>query len=185
MSKTALLVIGAQQEYFPGGRLPLADPDEALDQILRLLDWARRQGHLVIHILHSGTRTGSPYFEPGSPGVQMHPAMTVVTGELLMEKRWPGAFTGTGLEPILRDRQVGRLLLCGFQTHRCCDTTARQAFHQGFQVDLVADACGTRDLRVPGGGEVIAPLIQAATLAALADGIARILSTDQVLAGRE
>ena len=185
MIRTALLVIGAQREYFPGGRLPLAEPENALAQILRLLDWARREGHLVVHILHGGSRPGSPYFAPGSPGVQMHPALTALPGELLLEKRWPGAFTGTGLEAILRERRVERLTLCGFQTHLCCDATAREGFHRGFQVTVAADACATRDLRIPGGGGVIAPMLQAATLAALADGMARVLSTDELLGGKE
>lgn len=185
MNSTALLVIGAQREYFPGGRLPLAEPEQALDQILRLLGWARHQGCLVIHILRGDGGAGSPFFVPGSPGVQMHPDVTVLPGELLLEKRWPGAFTGTGLERILQERRVQRLILCGFQTHLCCDTTAREGVHRGFQVTVAADACGTRDLRIPGGGGVIAPMLQAATLAALADGVARILSTDELLDGKE
>ena len=33
--------------------------------------------------------------------------------------------------------------VAGYMTHMCCDTTARQAFHRGYQAEFLRDATGT------------------------------------------
>ena len=38
---------------------------------------------------------------------------------------------------------MGRIAICGYVVQMCCDTTARQAYHLGFQVDFFSDAIGT------------------------------------------
>jgi nicotinamidase-related amidase len=57
------------------------------------------------------------------------------------------SFTGTELEEGLRERDIERMAICGYMTQMCCDTTARQAFHLGFQVDFLSDATGTLSLQ--------------------------------------
>ena len=38
---------------------------------------------------------------------------------------------------------IGFVTICGYMTHICCDTTARQAMELGFEVELLSDATGT------------------------------------------
>ncbi|VVB67163.1 putative isochorismatase family protein [uncultured archaeon] len=51
------------------------------------------------------------------------------------------------LEEWRRDEGVSRVAVCGYMTQMCGDTTARRAFHLGFQVDFLSDATGTLSVR--------------------------------------
>lgn len=61
------------------------------------------------------------------------------------------------------------VVLAGFMTHMCINSTARSAFSLGFRPTVVASATATRDLPAPDGSIVPASQLQAASLAALAD----------------
>lgn len=60
-----------------------------------------------------------------------------------VDKNTYDAFINTPLEAMLREKGVGRVVVCGVMTDCCCDTTARSAFNRGFETWLVADACGS------------------------------------------
>ena len=60
-------------------------------------------------------------------------------------------------------------------THNCVDATARDAFHRGYRVGIVADACATRDLPGVGAATIPAAQVHAAVLAGLGDRIAEIV----------
>jgi nicotinamidase-related amidase len=81
---------------------------------------------------------------------------------------------GTDLEERLRAGSASNLLIAGFMTHMCVNSTARGAFNLGFAPTVVAGATATRALPLSGVGaesaaEVPAPAVQLASLAALAD----------------
>lgn len=57
----------------------------------------------------------------------------------ITKQSW-GAFTGTGLEEILRRRSVTQLVIAGISASIGVETTARQAYELGFNVVLVVDA---------------------------------------------
>ncbi len=77
---------------------------------------------------------------------------------------------------------VARVVICGMQTHMCAEAAARAAADLGFDVTVVHDACATRDLSF-GGTTVPAAHVHAAALAALNGMYARVVSTDELLAG--
>lgn len=79
-------------------------------------------------------------------------------GEAVIHKHLPSAFTGTGLLGELQTRGVETLIIAGYMTHNCVDSTAREAFHRGYRVGVVADACATRDLPGPDGQTVPAAM---------------------------
>ena len=64
----------------------------------------------------------------------------------LIEKMFPGSFTGTDLEEWLKKHDIGTVTISGYMTQMCCDTTARQAFDHGFDVEFLSDATGTLDV---------------------------------------
>lgn len=67
------------------------------------------------------------------------------------------------------------MLIAGYMTHNCVDSTAREAFHRGWRVGVVADASATRDLPGPDGSTIAAATVHAAVLAGLGDRIAEIV----------
>ena len=96
--------------------------------------------------------------------------------DILIEKSLPGSFTGTGLEKWLREAGVGRVAICGYMAQMCCDTTARQAFHLGFQVDFLSDAIGTLAVH-NSAGAISAQDLHRAVMVTQAMRFARVMET--------
>ena len=140
----ALLVIDVQNEYFTGA-LPITHPAGHLEQILRVMDAATDRMPTAI-IQHHFPQPEMPFFQRGTAGWQLHPEVARRQREVLIEKTMPGSFTNTNLESWLRERDITQVTICGYMTHMCCDTTAREAVHRGFQVEFLNDATGTLPL---------------------------------------
>jgi nicotinamidase-related amidase len=141
MEKSALVVIDAQQEYFaPAGKVVLPHGPAAVERVAGALAWARASGLPVVHVVHESRRPNPTTFAPGSPALEIHPKAAPVAGEPVLTKHMPGSFTGTPLEETLRAHGIERVILAGFMTQMCVDTTARQAAHLGLKVTILADA---------------------------------------------
>ena len=178
----ALVLVDIQNDYFPGGAMELAGADAAAEAAGRVLDAFRRRGLPVVHVRHESVRPGSTFFLPGTPGADIHPRVAPLPGEAVLTKHFPNSFRDTGLEELLRGRGVSRLVVCGMMTHMCVDATVRAAFDLGFPVNLVPDACATRDLAFA-GRPVAAADVHAAFLAALAAVYATPVESARLLAG--
>ncbi|MGH7012298.1 MAG: cysteine hydrolase family protein, partial [Caulobacteraceae bacterium] len=66
-------------------------------------------------------------------------------GDLVIRKRLYGAFFETALDAELRAEGIDTLVLAGLTTECCVEATAREAFHRGYHVFIVADACASND----------------------------------------
>src|SRR6266700_6521273 len=149
--KPALLVIDVQNEYFsPHGQWVLPDGRKALAPIQKLLSTFRAAQLPVIHITHEEPDPASPVFRAQSIGVEIIPEITVLPGEARILKHVPGAFRQTELESLLRNADCDTVVVCGFMTHLCCDTTTRQANERGFGALFASDATATHDLELHG-----------------------------------
>lgn len=149
--KPALLVIDAQQEYFaPHGKWPLPDGALALDHIHELIAAARAAGAPIFYITHESLGENPPVFRKGSIGVELHPSLHPAAGERVVNKHYPNAFAQTPLEAYLREAGVDTLIVCGYMTQMCCDTTTRAAEERNFEVLFAADATAARDLKLYG-----------------------------------
>ena len=178
MEKTALVVIDAQQEYFvPLGKVVLPDGPAAVKRIADALAWARAATVPVIHIVHESRKTGAAIFAPGSPALAVHPDAAAVAGEPVFTKHLPGSFTGTPLEETLRRHGIERVVLAGFMTQMCVDTTARQAAHLGFAVTVLADATAAKSVVGPDGVTIPADVVHRTHLGSLDGFLAQISVT--------
>lgn len=138
----ALLVIDVQNEYFPGGALPITHPVGHLEAILKVMDAAHGKMPVVV-VQHHFPSDGLPIFRYGSAGWELHAEVARRPRDLLVEKQLPGSFTNTPLESWLRERGIDTVTIAGYMTHMCCDTTAREAVHRGLTVEFLSDATGT------------------------------------------
>jgi nicotinamidase-related amidase len=172
---TALVVIDAQQEYFaPLGKVVLPDGPPAVRQIARVLAWARAAGVPVVHVVHESRRPRATTFVPGSPALEIHPEARPVAGEPVITKHLPGSFTGTTLEQTLRGQSIERVVLAGFMTQMCVDTTARQAAHLGFRVTVLADATAAMAVTGPDGTSIAHDAVHRTHLGSLRGFLAEI-----------
>lgn len=174
----ALIVIDAQEEY-RDGHLKLSGLAPALANIQMLLAHWRDQGGTVIHVQHHATGL----FDPNGPYAAIMPEVAPLDGEAILTKSVPSSFGGTELENRLQQGGFEHVVLAGFMTHLCVSTTARVANEKGYQVSVVSDATGTRDLPDAITGKPIpAADLHKHELAMLADAFAKIVSAKDILA---
>ena len=166
LGASTLIMIDCQNTY-TRGPLELDGVQAALDQAEALLDRARSAGIPVIHIQHDAG-PGSPYDVRGESGAIVD-RVAPRDGEPTIVKTYPNSFTGTELDSLLKQGPERPLLLAGFMTHMCVNSTARGAFSLGHAPTVVAAATATRDLPGTDGRVVEAAALQAASLASIAD----------------
>ncbi|RQQ57160.1 cysteine hydrolase family protein [Burkholderia stagnalis] len=177
---TALLVIDFQNEYF-GGRLPIPDGPRALANAQRVIALADRAGIPVFHIQHVAP-AGSPIFADASEGFRFHADLQPAPHHAVVRKTSVSVFPTTDLDARLKAAGIDTLLVTGLMTHACVAGAARDAVPLGYAVIVVDDACATRDLDAADGSVVQHGVLHRASLAALEDTFADVLTTGQVLA---
>ena len=184
MKDSALIVIDAQQEYFaPLGKVVLPGGPAAARRIAAALAWARARGVPVLHVVHESRKPGAAIFAPGSPALEIHPDARPREGEPVVPKHLPGAFTDTRLEAWLRERGVRRVVLAGFMTQMCVDTTARQAAHLGLQVTVLADATAAMAVQAPDGAVIPAEEVHRTHLGSLRGFLADVTRVEDLERG--
>jgi nicotinamidase-related amidase len=176
----ALVIVDIQKDYFPGGAHPLATPEAAAGAARRVLDAFRAAGDPVVHVRHVWDEEEATFMRPETEGIEIHPEVSPAEGELVITKEFPNSFRETALEPELRARGVDSLVVCGMMTSMCVDATVRAAVDLGFDTTVVHDACATCDLEFD-GRSVSAREVHSAFLAALGDGYAAVVSSDEIV----
>jgi len=166
LASSALIMVDLQNTYTEGV-MALEGVEPAIDRAAELLERARRAGIPIVHVQHDAGE-GTPYDVKGHSGAIVD-RVAPREGEHSIVKNVPSSFVGTDLEEHLRSVGVENLVVAGFMTHMCVNSTARGAFSLGFSPTVVASATATRDLPGPDGGLVPAAALQAASLAALSD----------------
>jgi nicotinamidase-related amidase len=181
LNRAALLLIGVQREYFAeGGRLRIPDGQMVLSRLRDLLEDYREANMPIVHIRHVEA-AGAPVFAADGPLIETMPDVAPSYVEPVVTKHTPGAFTDTELPAVLTQLAARTVVIAGFMTHMCCDTTARQATERGLNVIFLTDGTATRNL-VLGDRTVDYADVQAATLAAQADGFSRLADVASVRA---
>ena len=103
----------------------------------------------IVHIRHEEA-PGAPVFAADGPLVETMPDVAPRHIEPVVVKHSPGAFTDTELSAGAHPAGVRSVVIAGFMTHMCCDTTARQAQERGLDVIFLTDGTATRDLTLRG-----------------------------------
>ncbi|SEB26621.1 MULTISPECIES: cysteine hydrolase family protein [unclassified Mycobacterium] len=169
LADSALVLIDCQNTYTQGV-MELEGVQDALDETAALLDRARTAGIPVIHIQHDDG-PGSLYDIGGESGAIVD-RVAPRGDEPVIVKQYPNSFVQTDLDERLKALGASNLVLAGFMTHMCVNSTARGAFSLGYAPTVVAAATATRTLAGPDGQAVPAAALQAASLAGLADLVA-------------
>lgn len=99
----------------------------------------------------------------------------VQDGEEVIWKQFPGSFEQTSLHDTLQSWGVKKVALTGYMAHVCVSTTAREAMQKGYEVILVEDAIGDRDIPGVKGDE-----LTRVALAELADVFGTIVQSSDI-----
>lgn len=138
---TALLIIDVQAALFDIS----PRPDEAevvIARINALSARARAAGAPVLFIQHESPQGRLAH---QSDGWQLAQGLHRAAGDGQLRKTTPDSFLRTGLQDWLAAHGVRDLVLCGYASEYCVDSTTRRAAALGYPVQLVADAHTTHD----------------------------------------
>lgn len=140
MDTTALIIIDMQQGLF-AQQLP--DDYFAVLQRLQMLYQAARDAHRpVIFVCHEAPDSVLAY---QSPGWKLVEGLQLAQDDLLVRKTTPDSFLRTDLHQLLQQHQINRLIIAGYASEFCVDTSVRSAAAHGYAVDLVADSHTAHD----------------------------------------
>jgi len=163
------------QNTYRTGLMQLSGVEEAIIEAKKLLALARSREIPVIHIRHDAG-AGSPYDINAQIGA-ICDEVAPVDGELIITKNYPNSFVGTSLDQDLKALGINNLVLAGFMTHMCINSTAHGAFNLGYTVAVVASATATRALESANGKVLSAKEVHDAAIASTRDLYAAIVDT--------
>lgn len=159
----ALVVVDFQNDFVPGGALPVPGGDEIAPRVRELIESGRfdlvvatRDWHPPDHrsfAEHGGP--WPPHCVQGTPGAELHDSLPRDRVDAVVDAgREPDAegysgFEDTNLAELLRERGVDTVTLVGLATDYCVKHTALDALREGF--DVVVDRKGVRGIDVSPG----------------------------------
>lgn len=181
MSDTALLVIDVQDSFRHAPYWSEVDLPPFLERMQTLIDGAMARSIPVLQIFHTDD---DEHFSPASGFVKTL-APLVISPMVVFHKHRHSAFVGTGLDVWLIRHSIRRLIICGIRTEQCCETTARHASDQGWDVDYVSQATLTFPMTHENGQIFTSTDIKTRTELVLAGRFARIATVEDALAGRK
>ncbi|MDR3673014.1 MAG: cysteine hydrolase family protein [Holophaga sp.] len=172
LKESALIMIDCQNTY-RSGIMALTGVEEALLEARKLLELARTLKIPIFHVRHDAG-AGSPYdinAEVGAFAKEVAPHR----GEPVITKNLPNAFFQTDLDQQLKAIGIHNIVLAGFMTHMCINSTAHGGFALGYAPTVVASTTATRPLQAANGKVVSAQEVQDAAIASTRDLYATII----------
>lgn len=147
----ALIVIDMQRHFCDkesGFFVPKSDALAA--RLKELVDVFSENNRPVIFTRHIDSedegnlmlRWWSEQIREDDPMSQVVDVLDAKRGSIVVKHQYDG-FLNTGLDPLLRNKGVRQVVVCGVLTNLCCETTARSAFMRGFEVYFVEDGTAT------------------------------------------
>ena len=160
-AKSALLVVDVQNIYTdPESELFCRSSDRTVKNINRIISAFSNKGLPVILIRHVHANDKSDLgrmfdfagefedfnFKAGTSEVEYSQDLARPKGAVEIIKTRYSSFQKTNLEQRLKKASVEHVVICGFMTNFCCESTAREAHDRDYYVTFVTDATGCPDL---------------------------------------
>jgi nicotinamidase/pyrazinamidase len=158
----ALVIVDFQNDFAPGGALPVAEGDAIAERLNELaasgrfdLVVATRDWHPMEH--RSFAAFGGPWpvhCVAETEGAQLHPALDAGHVDVVVDKGTDpetegySGFDGTDLASLLRARGIEAVTVAGLATDYCVRATALDALREGF--DVTVDAAASRGIDAEG-----------------------------------
>ena len=159
---TAVVLIEYQNDFTsPGGTLhdavkPIMESTNMLPNTLQTVERARELGATIVHAPITFTPdyhelTSEPYgilkgvvdsksFRQGTWGAEIVDTLTPAESDIVVEgKRGLDAFASTNLDFILRSKGITTIVLGGFLTNCCVESTMRTGYENGYKVITLSD----------------------------------------------
>ena len=179
---SALLVVDVQNDFCPGGSLPVAAGDEVVAPLNRYIEAFHAAGSPVLfsrdwhpsRTTHFKDYGGvwPPHCVQGTPGAEFHRDLRLPDDSIIVSKGMGAeedsysAFEardedGRSLTQILAERGVRKLYIGGLATDYCVRHSTLDALKAGFEVVILENASRGVDIQ-PGDSERALAEVQAA-----------------------
>jgi nicotinamidase-related amidase len=176
LQPTAALVVIDVQKAFDNPALGRRDNPDAEANVGKLVAAWQDAGRPIVRVRHTDY-DGGP-FAPDAPEHEFKPVVADLAPELDVEKEVHSAFHGApDLHGWLSGQGISQIVICGIQTNRCCESTARVGGDLGYDVVFPVDAMHTFDKKGPDGTIFSAEHLAAATAATLHNYFATVVTT--------
>lgn len=165
LNRTALVLIGFQNDFFNGSLSGVFDSPEMLKRTLenttRLIEGLNSTQLLIVStpiiftpdyrelseptgILKSIKEAGA--LKAGNTGSEMVKEIAGFSERIRVVpgKRGLNAFSNTELEQVLSSRRITNIVMAGVVTSICIDSTARFAYENGYRVSILSDCTSGR-----------------------------------------
>lgn len=200
--KKALIVVGVQNDFCPGGALAVIDGDQVIEPLNRMID-AVANDWLIVASRDWHPRKTAHFKEFGgkwpvhcvqnTPGAEFHPKLQIVTPwvRTVVISKGTGenedaysAFDGTdcidgkhrSLGERLRMEGIDEIYIGGLATDHCVKATALDAIVLGFKTYLLLDACRAVNVNLGDSLKAVDDMKREGVL---------VTSTEKVLNGEE
>jgi bifunctional isochorismate lyase/aryl carrier protein len=175
-ARPALIVVDMQRYFLEQGAPAYLGAEGILPQVQRLLDAFEKYRLPIFATRYSSGESDGPVekwwnvrLERDDKWAVLDPRITYPASTVVLDKNMYGSFSSTDIDARLKTAGCDSVFVCGVMTHLCCETTAREAFHLGYDVYFVADANATSTIEM-----------HLSTLRVLAHGFAYVVSAEHV-----
>lgn len=179
---SALLVVDMQNDFLPGGALPVAEGDELVPVLNRYIARFAEAGLFVVFSRDWHPEETAHFEEFGGPwpphcvqnteGAEYHPdlkvpdAATIVSKGMGWDAESYSAFLAHDenerpLEQLLRENGVERLYVGGVALDYCVKMSVLEALEKGFAATLLIDATRAVNREVHDGEEAVEEMVRA------------------------
>jgi len=169
--RKALIVVDVQNDFCPGGSLAVAQGDEVVAPLNKLMkefldrgepvyktrDWhPEKTKHFAIY-----GGTWPIHCVQNTRGAEFHsdllddPRITVISKGFDERADGYSGFDGTQLAQLLRDEEVKEIWVGGLATDYCVKETVIDGVHNGFKVKALADAMRAVNVKTDDGKKAI------------------------------
>jgi len=172
--KKALIVVDVQNDFCPGGSLAVANGDEVVAPLNKLIKEFLDRSEPVFKSRDWHPATAKHFAAYGgiwpvhcvqnTPGAEFHkdlsddPRITIISKGIDESADGYSAFDGTSLAQILHDEGVTEVWVGGLATDYCVKHTVLDALHQGFEVKALADSMRPVNIKPDDGALAIAEM---------------------------
>jgi len=178
---SALIIVDVQNDFLPGGALPVPNGDQVivpLNNYIRVFRErnlpiiATRDWHPENHI--SFKNRGGPWpphcikntWGAEFPKELMLPSDVIIISKAFREDEEAySGFQGTNLDNVLKELGVNRLFIGGLATDYCVKATVLDALKLGYQVMLLLDAIRGVDVNPGDSEKAIKEMIRSGAIA--------------------
>jgi len=177
---TALIVVDVQNDFCPGGALPVPDGDKVVPVLNRYIDFFRAAGAPIFFTRdwhpkdHISFKTYGGIWPPhcvqNTWGAEFHPALKVEEKDFIISKGFESSkeaysgFEGTDLDDQLKRLNIKEIFVGGLATDYCVKQTVLDGLKRGYRVYLLEDAVRGVDVNRGDSLRAIEEMVKAGAL---------------------